>query len=103
MHNIEIMDLLQGSFEEEISLYQGGIIWPQIGLYVMHLANSLNFTLSSTQLYFLNRFSCFQFFWLYIMCNLIGGQLDEHLNAFLATCHVVIYMHYVITCDSCGK
>ena len=37
------------------------------------------------------------------MCNIIGGQLDERLNAFLATCHVVIYMLYVITCDSCGK
>ena len=25
--------------------------------------------------------------------------MDERLNAFLATCHVVIYMYYVITCD----
>ena len=31
-------------------------------------------------------------FWLSIMCNIISGQLDEHLNVFLATCHVVIYI-----------
>ena len=31
-------------------------------------------------------------FWLSIMCNIKGGQLDERLNAFLATCHVVIYI-----------
>ena len=37
------------------------------------------------------------------MCNIIGGQLDERLDAFLATCHVVICILYVITCDSCGK
>ena len=37
------------------------------------------------------------------MFNVIGGQLDERLNAFLAICHVVIYVLYVITCDSCGK
>ena len=42
-------------------------------------------------------------FYLSIMFNIIGGQLDERLNAFLATCHVVIRMLYVITCESCGK
>ena len=26
------------------------------------------------------------------MCNIIGGQLGERLNAFLATCHVAIYI-----------
>ena len=35
-------------------------------------------------------------FWLSIMWNKIGGQLDERVNAFLATCHVVIFMLYVI-------
>ena len=35
-------------------------------------------------------------FWLSIMWNIIGGQLDERINAFLATCHVVIFMLYVI-------
>ena len=31
-------------------------------------------------------------FWLSIMCNILGGQLDVRLNAFLANCHVVIYI-----------
>ena len=38
-----------------------------------------------------------------IMINTIGGQLAEHLTAFVATCPVVIYILYVITRDSCGK
>ena len=68
----------------------------------MNLAILLDFTLSLTQLYFY-QFFMLLVFWLSIMCNIIGGQLDERLNAFLATCHVVVYMLYVITCDSCGK
>ena len=56
----------------------------------MHLAILLNFTLSLTQLYFFKPFFVLLVFWISIMCNLIGGQLDERLNAFLATCHVVI-------------
>ena len=44
-------------------------------------------------------------FRLSIKFNTIGGQLDERLDALLATCPVVIYIGllYVITCDSCGK
>ena len=38
-------------------------------------------------------------FGLSIMSNTIGGQLDERLNAFMATHPVVIYILYVINCD----
>ena len=44
-------------------------------------------------------FSMLLVFGLSIMSNTIGGQLDERLNAFIATHPVVIYILYVINCD----
>ena len=59
------------------------------------------FVINSTVIFI--PFSMLLVFWLSIMFNIIGGHLDEHLGAFLAICPVVIYILYVITCDSYGK
>ena len=71
----------------------------------MHLVILPNYTLLFTQIFFFFQkpLSMFLVFGLSIMFNTIGGQPDERLNAFIATCSVVNYILYVITCDSCGE